>query len=130
MSNYAIKPTPEQALRTNRTQSPARLIAALACMHTIKHSLASRVLWAVVPGAGACLFFIYWLHSNVAHWALVAVGLALAAVSAFLSPPVLLGSAAPPQLSKLSIGPPALRVGLAAASLFFIVAGILVRFAG
>ncbi len=27
--NYAIKPTPEQALRTIRTQSPARLIAAL-----------------------------------------------------------------------------------------------------
>ena len=28
-SNYAIKPTPEQALRTNRTLLPARLIAAL-----------------------------------------------------------------------------------------------------
>ena len=28
-SNYAIKPTPEQALGTNRTQPPARLIAAL-----------------------------------------------------------------------------------------------------
>ena len=28
-SNYAIKPTPEQALRTNRTKLPARLIAAL-----------------------------------------------------------------------------------------------------
>ena len=28
-SNYAIKPTPEQALRTNRTMPPARLIAAL-----------------------------------------------------------------------------------------------------
>ena len=28
-SNYAIKPTPEQALRTNRTLPPARLIAAL-----------------------------------------------------------------------------------------------------
>ena len=27
--NYAIKPTPEQALRTNRTMPPARLIAAL-----------------------------------------------------------------------------------------------------
>jgi hypothetical protein len=27
--NYAIKPTPEQALGTNRTMSPARLIAAL-----------------------------------------------------------------------------------------------------
>ena len=30
MPNYAIKPTPEQALGTNRTQPPARLIAALA----------------------------------------------------------------------------------------------------
>ena len=28
--NYAIKPTPEQALGTNRTMLPARLIAALA----------------------------------------------------------------------------------------------------
>ena len=28
--NYAIKPTPEQALGTNRTMPPARLIAALA----------------------------------------------------------------------------------------------------
>ena len=28
-SNYAIKPTPEQALRTNWTMPPARLIAAL-----------------------------------------------------------------------------------------------------
>ena len=28
-SNYAIKPTPEQALRTNRAMPPARLIAAL-----------------------------------------------------------------------------------------------------
>ncbi len=31
-SNYAIKPTPEQALGTNRTMPPARLIAALAVM--------------------------------------------------------------------------------------------------
>ena len=29
MPNYAIKPTPEQALGTDRTQRPARLIAAL-----------------------------------------------------------------------------------------------------
>jgi hypothetical protein len=29
MANYAIKPTPEQALRTNWTKPPARLIAAL-----------------------------------------------------------------------------------------------------
>ena len=29
ISNYAIKPTPEQAVRTNRTMPPARLIAAL-----------------------------------------------------------------------------------------------------
>ena len=28
-ANYAIKPTPEQALGSNRTQPPARLIAAL-----------------------------------------------------------------------------------------------------
>ena len=28
-SNYAIKPTPELALRSNRTLPPARLIAAL-----------------------------------------------------------------------------------------------------
>jgi hypothetical protein len=28
--NYAIKPTPELALRSNRTLLPARLIAALA----------------------------------------------------------------------------------------------------
>ena len=33
--NYAIKPTPEQALRTNRTMPPARLIAALALMPEI-----------------------------------------------------------------------------------------------
>ena len=32
-SNYAIKPTPEQALRTNRTLPPARLIAALGVMN-------------------------------------------------------------------------------------------------
>jgi hypothetical protein len=30
MANYAIKPTPEQALRSDRTLPPARLIAALA----------------------------------------------------------------------------------------------------
>ena len=29
-SNYAINPTPELALRSNRTMPPARLIAALA----------------------------------------------------------------------------------------------------
>ena len=31
-SNYAIKPTPERALRTNRTMPPARLIAALGVL--------------------------------------------------------------------------------------------------
>ena len=31
-ANYAIKPTPEQALGTNRTQPPARLIAALGLL--------------------------------------------------------------------------------------------------
>jgi hypothetical protein len=34
-SNYAIKPTPEQALGTNRTMPPARLIAALAFIASV-----------------------------------------------------------------------------------------------
>ena len=58
ISNYAIKPTPEQALRTNRAMPPARLIAALeitriAVIELVKREKAGDEYFDVeVPGVG------------------------------------------------------------------------------
>ena len=49
--NYAIKPTPEQALRTNRTMPPARLIAALAFVPDLgRVLLCSGWCWSALVG--------------------------------------------------------------------------------
>jgi hypothetical protein len=59
--NYAIKPTPEQALRTNRTMPPARLIAALGFVSCLDLVLVidRRLLVAVGRcGKGRCLWLL------------------------------------------------------------------------
>ncbi len=50
-SNYAINPTPEQALRSNRAVLPARVIAALDLMRSL---LAILVLTFAASSATAC----------------------------------------------------------------------------
>ena len=51
--NYAIKPTPEQALRSSRPILPARLIAALACMNRPSKSDRKAILSAWKEGERA-----------------------------------------------------------------------------
>ena len=74
-SNYAIKPTPEQSLRSNRALLPARVIAALDIMTSSKATIdaVEKELWSDSSKRSTRYDFALESYSDV-HYKCIACG--------------------------------------------------------